>query len=87
MLATLTPTNRFRDSLVESFNSAPDGYWYPAEGDASNALVRIQYGGGSYSIERRRGLTSPWVPVVTADLAEFDAANFSRWRVAWPMVA
>lgn len=86
MLATITRTQEFRDVMLESFIEAPDGYWYPIEGASDRALVRVQFGGDAYSIERRRNLGSPWLPVVTAELAEFDLGVFRRWRNQWPMI-
>lgn len=83
MLATLEKTRTIKDALRESFNESLDGYWYPME--PGIPLVRIQVANSGYSVERRRNERSAWMPIVTAELAEFDAAAFRQWRAQWPM--
>lgn len=85
MLATLDKTKQIKDALRESFSEAQDGYWYPM--DAGTPLVRVQVAVSAYSVERRRNERSSWMPIVTADLAEFDLAAFRQWRTRWPMAA
>lgn len=74
-----------REILSRSFQEGIDGYWMPDE--AGTPLVRVQIAESGYQIERRRTGTSPWAPIVTATLTEFDATAFSQWRTNWPMVA
>lgn len=74
-----------RDTIAESFRAGTDGFWYPME--QGTPLVRIQFGGDGYEIQRRRNVASPWMPIVTANIAEFDATSFRLWRTNWPVVA
>lgn len=85
MLATLDKTKQVTDTLRQSFSESMDGYWYPM--DPGTPLVRIQVASSGYCIERRRNGNTPWMPIVTAELPEFDANAFQTWRSRWPMVA
>lgn len=76
-----------REVIRESFKEdLSDGYFYPVE--PGTPLVRIQLAVTGYSIERRRNsrTANPWMPIVTADLAEFDAGAFRAWRSHYRMV-
>lgn len=81
-------TGIVRDTLSESFVlDERDGYFYPVEQSAETpALARIYVAAGSYCIERRRNAESPWMPLVTADVVEFDPTAFRAWRGNWPVV-
>lgn len=81
-----TRTDALKDTLRESFREdALGGYWYPVE--PGTPLVRVSVGGGSYFIERRRNAKSPWLPIVTADVAEFSVSAFRTWRERYALVA
>lgn len=85
MLTAIRNDTRITDVLRESFTlDALDGYWYPMDGDSP--LVRVYVGGNGYMIERRRNARSAWLPIVTAEFAEFDPAAFRAWRHAYPMI-
>lgn len=74
------------DVIRESFVlNDLDGFWYPVE--SGIPLVRIQVASTGYQIQRRRNVDSPWMPIVTAETAEFDASAFRQWRMRWQMVA
>ena len=87
-MQTLTqhaPAEQMKDILSQTFSEDLDGYWTP---DLPGLpLVRIQVAASGYQIERRRNTDSPWMPIVTADIAEFDTAAFRQWQTRWPMVA
>lgn len=85
MLA-VSHTSVLRDTVAESFSRNDfDGVWYPA--DREHSLVRIHLAASGYQIERRRKLTAPWMPVVTASAAEFDPDAFRVWVRNWQLVA
>jgi hypothetical protein len=84
MLA-LNTTDTLIEVVRESFRQEQDGYFYPIEPGTS--LVRVYVASASYTIERRRNDRSPWMPIVTADVAEFDANTFRIWRSRWAAVA
>jgi hypothetical protein len=72
------------DVISESFRENLDGFWYPME--SGTPLVRIYLGGGAYQILRRRNEASPWLPIVTAQAAEFDPHAFRIWRSSYSVV-
>lgn len=89
MSATIVQTTKNPDTLAREYieqsfsHNVMDGWHYPATPDQS--LVRICVFGGTYRVERRRRVTSPWLPIVTADTADFDPDAFARWRTHWPL--
>ncbi len=86
MLTALRIDTSLTDVLRESFtHEAIDGYWYPM--DAGEPLVRVYVGGNGYMVERRRNVGSAWLPVVTAEFADFDPDAFRVWRAAYRMTA
>jgi hypothetical protein len=84
MLA-LNTTDTLTEVVRESFRQDQDGYFYPVE--PGTPLVRVYVASDSYTIERRRNAASPWMPIVTADVAEFDPTAFRIWRSQWTVVA
>lgn len=64
----------------------PHGYWLHPKSDRP-ALVRVRVIDGRYIVERRRKPHTEWVPLVDADVAEFDADAFRTWVANWPLVA
>lgn len=74
-----------KDVIAESFVENVDGFWYPIE--PGTPLVRIQVAVTGYQIQRRRNERNAWMPIVTAETAEFDAGAFRSWRERWPMTA
>lgn len=84
MQLVATHTDVLKDTLSESFQESLDGYWYPLEPGVP--LVRVQVGGGAYSVERRRDERTSWMPITTMDVAEFDPVAFRIWRERWQMV-
>lgn len=84
MLAVASHTTRLIDTLSESFRESGDGFWYPIESGVP--LVRVSVGGNGYQIERRRNDRCPWMPIVTANVAEFDPTAFRVWRSNWKAV-
>lgn len=89
LVASHSRTEVVKDTLSESFELDQfDSYFYPVErSPRSPALARVIVGGGAYSIERRRNVDSAWMPIVTADVVEFDPGAFREWRKSWPVVA
>jgi hypothetical protein len=80
----LTMTDSLLAVLNETFTEDLDGYFYP--GPKERSLVRVQVGGGAYSVERRRNARTPWLPVSTALVDEFDARLWREWRERWPQL-
>lgn len=77
--------NQVAEVVEESFEQdLTDDFWYPME--PGTPLVRIQIADSGYQIQRRRKADSPWMPIVTADTAEFDVDGFRLWRDRWPLV-
>lgn len=84
-MQVLTRNQTMQDTIRESFREGSDGFWYPME--KGTPLVRLQFAASGYQIQRRRDVSNPWLPVVTADVAEFDPHAFRLWRERWPAVA
>jgi hypothetical protein len=81
---TLDRTGEVLAVVTEYFE--PCGYWLHPKSDRP-ALVRVQVAGGRYVVHRRRKPHTAWVPLVDADVAEFDADSFRTWVANWPLVA
>jgi hypothetical protein len=81
MLATRY--NPITEVLRESFVQSPvDAVWYPAEAQPGRALVRVHVAESGHCVERRRRLTSPWMPIATVAAHDFDPAAFRAWRAS-----
>jgi hypothetical protein len=75
--------NLITDVLNESFvQSIEDSAWYPMEAQPGRALVRVHVAPSGYCVERRRKLTSSWMPIATVAAHEFDPEAFRAWRAS-----
>lgn len=82
---TEAPVQRVLDVILETFNEDPDGYLYPM--DPGEPLVRVQATSGGWCVERRRNPGTPWMPIATGKVAEFDPASFRAWRAGFPLIS
>lgn len=75
---------RVAGAVGESFNQAPDGYFYPVE--QGDPLVRVYVSKGGWVIERRARSHTVWLPIASGTLAEFDPGSFRHWRAHYSVV-
>lgn len=86
-LADIKPMDsQVLDAVCERFTFNDEDQWlYPTGATVADSLVRISVWSGMYRVERRRVPTGPWMPVVAANTAEFDAESFASWYTRWPL--
>lgn len=82
MTATLVHTTQ--DAIARHFAPGDDGFWYPrAEGIA---LVRVAVDHMHCQVQRRRRPETPWLPIATMRVEEFDPSAFNVWCESWVLV-